>query len=80
MPTAPLALVPSLETKKVSAVLYIAVTSILITVGTASFMTSPGTGAVVILRCCALFKSVTRSFIWYPASHISVSEQNTQSG
>ena len=57
IPTAALALVPSLETKKVSAVLYIAVTSMLIIVGTASLATSPGIGMVVILRCCVLLFS-----------------------
>lgn len=44
MPTAPAALVPSCATKNVSAILYTAVTSMLMMVGTASVATSLGMG------------------------------------
>lgn len=50
MPTAPAALVPSCATKNVSAILYTAVTSMLMMVGTASVATSLGMGVCVIFR------------------------------
>ena len=48
MPTAPVADVPSIETKKVSAVLYSADTIMLMIVGTASFPIRRETGVSVI--------------------------------
>lgn len=53
-PTAPEALVPMRLTKKVSAILYTAVTSILIMVGTASLGISLETGvSIIILYLCS---------------------------
>ena len=51
MPTAPAALVPSCATKNVSAILYTAVTSMLIIVGMARETTSLPTGVAVNLSC-----------------------------
>ena len=68
-PVAPLTLVPSWLTKKVSAILYTLVTSILTVVGSPSCSTSLLTGVFVILSYCICALSV---FIICKPLYISV--------
>ena len=52
IPTAPVALVPTVETKYVSAMLYILVTNIEIVVGNARVSIREGIGCLIILSYC----------------------------